>query len=153
MGQVHQIRSRAETGNLAEIITSVCSDIVGPDPRLELEIDADPIIVPSQKAAVVALIVNELVTNAVKHAFRDCVAGIVAVSLRRVDGDSVKLTVADNGAPLPMNGQGNSIGFGLNLVARFADQLAGALKVEAEPKRFSIVFPVPATWHFVSHLH
>lgn len=104
-------------------------------------------VVPSKKAAVAAPIVNEPVTNAVKHAFRDRVAGIVAVSLHRVDGDPVRLTVADNGAPLLMNDQRSSDGFGLNSVARFADQLAGGLKVEAEPKRFSIVFPAHAAQH------
>ena len=32
-------------------------------------------------------------------------------------------------------------GIGLNLVARLADQLGGELKVETEPKRFTVLFP------------
>ena len=144
MGRVHQIGARAATGNLAEVIHSVCTDLVGPDPRFALKIAAEPIIAPAHKAAVVALIVNELVTNAVKHAFRGRVAGTVAVSLHRTDAESVTLSVTDDGEPLPGNGQNISSGIGLKLVARLADQLGGALTVDAEPKQFTVVFPLAA---------
>jgi two-component sensor histidine kinase len=141
MGRMHQIGSRGGTGDLAEVIRTVCTDLVGADPRFELKIDAETVVVPSHVAAVMALIVNELVTNALKHAFRDRKAGIVVVTLRQTDGRSATLTVADDGAPLPVNGRNSSDGVGLNLVARLADQLAGGLNVEAEPKRFIVVFP------------
>ena len=144
MGRVHQIGSRAATGDLAEVIEGVCTDLVGADPRFELKIEAEPIIAPAHKAAVVALIVNELVTNAVKHAFRGRVAGKVAVSLRRTDADSVTLSVTDDGAPLLANGQNGSNGIGLKLVARLADQLGGTLTVDADPKQFTVVFPLLA---------
>jgi len=142
MGRVHQVGAHAATGNLAEVIKSVCSDLVGPDPRFVLKIEAEPVVAPAHKAAVVALIVNELVTNAVKHAFRDSPTGTVSVTLRRSDGNAVSLSVTDDGAPLPVNGQRSSDGIGLSLVARLADQLAGALSVETEPKRFTVVFPL-----------
>ena len=142
MGRVHQIGARAADGDLAEVIKSVCSDLVGPDPRFTLNVEAEPVVAPAHKAAVVALIVNELVTNAVKHAFRDRTAGTVGIRLHRTNGQAVTLCVTDDGAPLPGTGQSSSDGIGLNLVARLADQLAGALSVEAEPKRFTVVFPL-----------
>ena len=114
------------------------------DPRFELDVEAEPVIVPVEKAAVVALISNELVTNAIKHAFLDREAGRIAVRLRRMDENSVTLSVTDNGAPLPTQAQRSSGGIGLSLVARLADQLAGELRVDAEPKQFSVVFPVRA---------
>jgi two-component sensor histidine kinase len=140
MGRVHEIGSHRVAGNLAEVIRGVCSDLVGPDPRFELKIDVDLVVVPAQQAAAVALIVNELVTNAVKHAFRDGAAGTIAVSLRQTEGNLVTLSVTDDGVPLPVNGQTGSPGIGLNLVARLANQLAGTLSVEDKPKRFSVVF-------------
>jgi two-component sensor histidine kinase len=142
MGRVHQIGSHAATGDLAEVIRSVCTDLVAPDPRFDLKVEAESVIVPAHKAAVVALIANELVTNATKHAFGDRSAGKIAISLHRAGGDSVALSVADDGVPLPANIQQRSGGIGLNLVARFADQLAGELRVVAEPKLFTVVFPV-----------
>lgn len=141
MGRVHEISSRATTGDLAEVITVVCTDLVGPDPRFALKIDAEPVIVPAHKAAVVSLIVSELVTNALKHAIPDHEAGAIVVSLRKTDDKSVTLSVTDDGAPLAIKGHSRSGGLGLSLVARLAHQLSGELKVEAAPKRFSVVFP------------
>jgi two-component sensor histidine kinase len=141
MGRVHQIGAHAATGDLAEVIKGVCTDLVGPDPRFVLKLEAEAVVAPAHKAAIVALIVNELVTNAVKHAFRDGNAGTVSVSLRQTNGNAT-LSVTDDGAPLAVNGQSSSDGIGLGLVARLADQLAGSLSVETEPKRFTVVFPV-----------
>ena len=141
IGLVHQICSRAGTGDLAEVVKSVCTNLVGSDPRFEVAVETEPVIVPEHKATVVALISNELVTNAIKHAFRDREAGKIAVSLRRMGGNSVALSVTDDGAPLTAHKQKYSNGFGLNLIARLAKQLAGELRVDAEPKRFSVVFP------------
>jgi two-component sensor histidine kinase len=143
MGRVHQIGAHAATGNLAEMIKTVCSDLVGPDPRFVLKLETEPVDAPADKAAVVALIVNELVTNAVKHAFRDRTGGTVSVSLRRKNGNAT-LSVTDDGAPLAVNGKSSTDGIGLSLVARLADQLAGTLSVETKPKRFTVVFPVHA---------
>ena len=144
MSLVHQLCSHIPTGNLAEVVKSVATNLVAADPRFELDVEAEPVIVPVEKAAVVALISNELVTNAIKHAFLDREAGRIAVRLRRMDENSVTLSVTDNGAPLPTQAQRSSGGIGLSLVARLAHQLAGELRVDAEPKQFSVVFPVLA---------
>ena len=140
MGQVHKIGSRAASGDLDEVIKSVCTSIVGPDPRFELRVDVEPLVVPSHKAAVVALIVNELVTNAIKHGFRERGTGVVAVDLHRANGNSVLLTVTDDGVPLPGRPE-QFIWNRASIGDRLANQLAGVLNVDTEPKRFSIVFP------------
>lgn len=96
MGRVHEIGSHAATGDLAEVMTIVCTDLVGPDPRFVLKIDAEPVIVAAHKAAVVSLIVNELVTNALKHAIPDHEAGVIAANLRAKNG-TVTQSVTDDG--------------------------------------------------------
>src|SRR4030095_2930506 len=124
MGLVHQMCSSTPTGDLAEVLKTVCTNLVAADPRFEVEVDAEPVIVPVHKAAVVALISSELVTNAIKHAFPDRAVGKIAVALRRTDENSVALSVTDDGAPLALHNQKSSSGMGLNLVARLAGQLA-----------------------------
>ena len=128
-------------GDLAEVVKIICTNLVAADARFELEVEAEPVIVPVHKAAVVALISNELVTNAIKHAFPDRAVGKIGVRLRRTAENSVALSVTDNGAPLPAYPPKSSGGIGLGLVARLAHQLAGELRVDAEPKQFSVVFP------------
>ncbi len=145
IGQVHQVASGAADGDLAEVVRSVCAEIVGQDPRFELKLEVEPVSVPAHKAAVMALIVNELVTNAVKHGLLDRKTGAIRVSLRRKDGNSAVFSIADDGIPLPANVEKNQKGFGLNLIARLADQLAGEFKVETEPKQFTVMFPISAS--------
>jgi len=141
---VHELCSHSPIGDLAEVVKSVATNLVAADPRFELEVEAEPVIVPVEKAAVVAMISNELITNAIKHAFPDSSAGKIAIRLRRTDENSVALSVTDNGAPLAAHVQRTSGGIGLSLVARLADQLAGELRVNAEPKQFSVIFPMLA---------
>jgi two-component sensor histidine kinase len=143
MGQVHRIGAGAAQGNLAEVIESVCADLFGTaGTAFRLNLEAEKVIVPAHKAAVVALIVNELVTNAIKHGFRDRASGTVTIGLRRTGAESVALSVSDDGAPLPAGGDAEQPGgMGLNLIRRLAGQLAGELVVDAEPKRFTVAFP------------
>ena len=142
IGQMHQIGAGAATGDLAEVIECVCADLLG-DAATPFRFDfaAENLVVPAHKAAVVALIANELVVNAVKHGFRDRASGTVTVRLRRTGAETVALAVADDGAPLPASVD-NELpkGIGLDLVRRLVDQLGGELVVDAEPKRFTVVF-------------
>lgn len=55
--------------------------------------------------------------------------------MRQEGEGAATLSVADNGASLPVNGRGRSEGIGLDFIARLAEQLGGKLGVEAEPER------------------
>lgn len=138
LGRAHQFRARDSAGDLADVVRTVGGDLIGSDPRFRLKVDAESVVVPAHQAAVVALIVNELVTNAIKHAFGNGSVGTVAISLRRTAGDSVELCVTDDGESLPAK---TPDGIGLKLVSRLADQLAGKMSVETAPKQFTVVFP------------
>jgi two-component sensor histidine kinase len=62
---------------------------------IAVRVEADDIYLPTEQAIPLGLIVNELVTNALKHAFPDGRAGAVTVSFRRAS--SLDLIVEDNG--------------------------------------------------------
>lgn len=146
MGQVHRIDSHGANHDVAEVVRRVCADLKGiADPHLRVQIETEPVTVPSHKAAVAALIVNELLTNAIKYAFRDCSAGTITVTLRRTSGDEAALSVADDGMPLPPSAvTGLQDGLGLRLVRRLASQLGGRLELDPTPKRFTVSFPTIA---------
>ncbi len=143
MGLMHQIGSGAASVDLAEIIRNICGDSLNPNPRFTFEVETETIMAPAHKAAVVALIVNELITNALKHAFRDRTDGKIAIRLHRNGENLAVLSIADDGLPLPEKPNGSD-GLGLKLVARLADQLQGTLRTNAQPKEFTIVFPAHA---------
>jgi len=81
-----------------------------------------------EKAIPIGLIVNELVTNSLKHAFTNLEQGQINLEISRID-NKYQLSIKDNGKGLP-NGklEENPKSLGLRLVKLFADQLNGALQ-------------------------
>jgi two-component sensor histidine kinase len=86
--------------------------------------------------------VNELITNAIKHAFRNLPVGIVDVSFKQ-DQDEFVLDVRDNGITMPETiVPGDSSSFGMHLLEIFVRQLAGRLEVKRHHgTSFIIRFP------------
>ena len=95
------------------------------------------------QAIPLGLILNELVTNAVKHAFGDRGQGNITVSIRRVDA-VVEAGVMDNGVGLPEDFDvKDSPTLGLQLVVQLTRQLRGALLIGKESgTSFTVTFPV-----------
>ncbi len=141
VGRAHQIASGVGAVDLAAIVTSVCTGVLAGDSRFELAIEAAPAIIPAHRASVMALIVNELITNAVKYGLQGRERGAVSVSLSRTGENALVLSVTDDGVPLPVGQFQPRAGGGLDLVGRLAKQLGGELIVESEPKRFAVTFP------------
>lgn len=102
--------------------------------RIQLLVDAPDsgLHIELSQAVPVALVVNELLTNALKHAFAPHRSGTVKVKAARV-GDEISVTVSDDGKGLPMDSrlaEGSSLGF--SLVTLLTQQL-GASMVWPEP--------------------
>lgn len=110
---------------------------------VELRMDHDEVRISTKRAIPAGLILNELLTNAMKHAFPDDRQGSIAMTLVR-RGDNVVLTVADDGAGLPRGFDINkSKGLGLVLVRTLATQLGARVEYAGgKGSRFCISFPV-----------
>jgi PAS domain S-box-containing protein len=112
--------------------------------RIAAAVEGDPIALDADTAIPLGLLVNELVTNAVKHAFPGGRGGTIAVTLRGEDGGRLHLQVRDDGVGLPPGGAGERAGgLGLQLVEALVEQLSGTLEVAREAgTRFDIRFDV-----------
>jgi GAF domain-containing protein len=84
---------------LARVGRAVAHNMRRPDVEVEVVVQGDEVALPSQAATSLALVVNELIQNALQHAFPGRQGGWVAVSLRRSPGELV-LEVQDNGVGL-----------------------------------------------------
>ncbi|MCX6876544.1 MAG: response regulator [Verrucomicrobia bacterium] len=106
-----------------------------------------PLTVGIDQAVPCGLIVSELVSNAIKHAFPNDRQGKVAVDLVLAPPDMVTLRVTDDGIGLPDGLQIDQIGrLGLSLVNALTRQLQGTLGIQRKPgATFEIRFPLQPT--------
>jgi two-component sensor histidine kinase len=127
---------------LHDQLEEICSQIrrgILPE-GIVLETELEPILVPHETAVAVGIIVNELVTNACKHAFPDG-RGSVAVRCARV-GANARIEVADDGCGLPA-GPERKTGLGTRLIAAFVHRVRGVSEVRSSEAGSTYVVTVP----------
>jgi two-component sensor histidine kinase len=107
------------------LVNNVLSTMGAAPGRIALDLAIANVAVPVDKAIPCGLILNELVTNAVKHAFRDRPDGKLRVQLSR-DDQRIRLIIQDNGVGLPpdLDLRGAKT-LGLRLVNTLVGQLRG----------------------------
>ncbi len=101
--------------------------------KITLAFDLEPIPVLIDIAVPCGLVLNELISNALKHAFPHKQSGEISIRLRRApDNELIILTIADNGIGMPRNfNYGRSETFGLQtIVAIVEHQLQGKIVFE-----------------------
>jgi len=113
--------------------------------RVAVKAEVEDIRLGVDQAIPCGLIINELVSNCMKHAFPQGEGGEIRIAMRQVGEDEVELEVSDNGIGLPESvGVRNAETLGLRLVSMLAeDQLVGEIKVDrGKGTRFRIGFRV-----------
>ena len=115
--------------------------------RVTLENKVAPLGLPLDLSLPCGLIINELLSNALKHAFPGDRQGLVTVSLEPAPDNQLVLRVTDNGVgPPPVRDLTATPTLGLRLVSGLASQLGGKLTVEQPDgigTAFQVVFAAP----------
>lgn len=112
--------------------------------RIALKVDVSDFVMDIDRAIPCGLIINELVSNAIKHAFPDNRRGEISIRLTIDEKHWVSLTVADTGVGFPeWIDYKNTQTLGLQLVNTLVKQLRGRMTVGAEQpgSLISITFP------------
>jgi PAS domain S-box-containing protein len=138
-----------EAGGFVEFASGLIAHLrecyeVGEDRvKVELEVPAQP--VSGECLMPIALSLNEMISNAFKHAYAGGRGGTMKVGLR-LDNGSGDLTVEDDGAGLPQDFDDHSTtGLGLKIMRVFAGQLGGDVRVKSDPgmgASFHLHFPL-----------
>ena len=97
---------------------------------VDLQIRVDPIRLGPDEAVPLGLVLNELVSNALQHAFPPGQGGSLEIDLEGLPGGHALLRVADSGIGLPDGTDLDHGGLGFQLVRALADQLNGTLELE-----------------------
>ena len=133
----------AETIDLAEFLTELCADIgnsLMPEGNA-CRVESESLLLGSQEASSLALIVNELLTNAIKYGRK---GSPIDVTLAKVDG-AYRLSIRNEGTlPSDYNIEDQS-GFGIRMVRMLADRMGGWLEVASTAgyTEFSVTFKPP----------
>jgi len=149
MSMVHeQLYASAEMGAvraqgyLENVVFSLVRSYSVSAQRIAVQVDAGGIFLNMDESIPCGLIVNELVSNAMKHAFADK-NGEIKVSLTMPDDEHRLLGVYDNGCGLPLDLDiRETKTLGLQLVDTLAEQLGGELTINCEHgTNVRILFP------------
>ena len=131
--------------NFSEYVTNICKNLyhsyLRPEGGIHLDFIMDEVHLNLDTSIPCGLILNELMSNAMKYAFNDREEGKIIVGLKRNDERFV-LTVEDDGVGLPdgfVIEESDSLG--LQLVSTLVTQIGGILDIQSkEPTKFTIDF-------------
>ncbi|MDI9339150.1 MAG: sensor histidine kinase [Sediminibacterium sp.] len=138
MALTHQMlyqKSTLNTVSVKEYVDTLIKQIAGsfelPNIQLNTIIECDNRVIDLDTAIPLGLLINELITNAYKHAFTGRSQGVITVKLWQVKADCF-LSIQDNGIGLPVGVEKNSTSLGMELIHILADQLNSTLKIDRE---------------------
>lgn len=100
-------------------------------PRITVRVECEQVAVSGRAAVPIGLIVNELITNAVQHAFPTGRSGSIVVTLEKNDG-ATRLTVADDGIGIPLEAYNATNTFGRSIINALVTQLGAELSISVD---------------------
>lgn len=112
---------------LGELCAALASALLRTD-RVKLHCKVEPATIERDRTVAIGLIVNELVTNAARHAFPDERAGTITVSFQPCER-GYQLVVEDDGCGLPPQPRDGSLG--RRLIAAFVREAKGELRTKS----------------------
>lgn len=132
MAMVHEFLYRADNlaqvrldAYLAELLNSLHESFTTPQNPIKFTAELDAVVMEAKDATAFGLLLNELVTNAYKHAFNQQVGGELHISLTKVRCPyEFTLRVTDNGVGLSTDGiEARPNSLGMHLIKTLAKQL------------------------------
>ena len=153
MALIHE--SLYRTGDLARLnfahyidclSTALLRSYAAGTSHIRLHTDLDELAFDVDTAIPCGLILNELLTNALKYAFPDSRQGEIRIELRGKNDGAFTFVVADDGIGIPEHIDfRNTESLGLQVVCTLVEQLGGMIDMERGPgTRFSMTFSAPA---------
>ncbi len=126
-----QSLSKIDFGDYSRFLATQLFAYFGMDQkRVQLEFAVEKIMLDIVTAVPLGLLMNELVSNAFRHAFPDGRSGIIGIS-GRCEGDMIMLTVRDTGVGIPPDlDWKNTQSLGLRLVNTLVDQVDGTIELD-----------------------
>lgn len=132
--------------SIREYLVALIADIVNIFPdryRVDLDVDIEDVIIDVHKLSCIGMIVNELIFNAMKYAFKGKECGRISIDAFRTKTGMI-ISIEDDGIGMPpIDTTTPPESFGLKLVFGLAEQINGKFTQErCEGTRFVLEFPI-----------
>jgi two-component sensor histidine kinase len=117
--------------DIGKYIEAVCKDLDESVAQCDVRTDVERgIEIETDRAVSTALIINELITNAAKHAYRGETGGKILIRVQREEPGKLVISVRDKGVGAPVSfDPRKSKGLGMRIIASLAQQLHANIKV------------------------
>lgn len=114
---------------LPRVVQTIQDSFSNKEKLIRIYIDIDELNIAIEKAIPLGLLVNEVITNAFKHAFHQVSEGKIHITLKVNPSKSI-LEIRDNGEGIPTSSSSkNSTSIGMNIIEGLAAQLGGTLRM------------------------
>ena len=149
MALVHQKMYQKQNISMVELapyITELISEIrnsIDIKKNIRFKTEIEPIQLDISTTIPLGLILNELITNAIKHAFPNKENPEIFISLKKVDENYFEVLVFDNGIGSSPPHLKKSNGLGLSLIESLSDQINGKCEFTSDNGlRFKLIAPI-----------
>jgi two-component sensor histidine kinase/uncharacterized protein HemY len=128
---------------ISKLVDSLLFSFGYPEEKIKIRIAAPGIAVDPDKALSLGFIINEVVSNALKHAFHDITRPELFIGLETNKENTLRLIISDNGKGLSKNiNTLEASSFGLRMVKMFLDDLQGSFSINTDKgTRFDFHIP------------
>ncbi len=136
---VHDLLSREDLDHVsiktiaASLVQHQQQSFILPTKKIEIIVEGHDCFLSTDQATQVALILNELLLNAVEHGFKETDVGEIRIKVR-VSGDDVSLSVSNTGDPLPKGFDQTKGKLGLQIVRSLSSGLRGEFELSTRDK-------------------
>ena len=130
--------------NIKDYIVDVLNDLLmiyKGDKNITYKLDITKVNFNTETMLFIGLLINELITNALKHAFKAEENGHISICLLPIENNMHQLIIKNNGAKINIEAFNNSKSLGQRLIKNFVKQLNGSLTINNTPNTcFTILF-------------
>jgi two-component sensor histidine kinase len=141
LGRDHAPEAVRSDEYLKSIVDGLITSLSDPSCKVETSLAVDEMLLPTRLAVPVGLLVNEIITNSLKHAFAGRSHGSISVEFAAA-GDHHVLRISDNGRGMEPGAQ-RSNGLGQRLSETFARQLRGTIEYCGGSEGTTVVLKFP----------
>lgn len=146
LARARSAQHRGRTSGLEGTIRQVCEALQSQaEPRsilISLEVQDEALDLSASYTTTLALVVNELTTNAIKHAFQDGGSGTIRVWIGKNGGGDLVIIVEDDGRPF-IEAAGSDKGLGMGLAKRLMASIGGLfIPPPSGSKAFELRMPI-----------